>query len=419
MTSVVARATRRPSARWGVPVGVAALVIGGSALGPAVAASAGVDVPDRTAAELLMDLQTAQVTALSGTVLVDADLGLPSLDLGGAGMSGGPRGAGGSGTDLLSVLGGTTTVRVWADGPQARVAVLGDGGERALITDGTQVWTWSSDELAVTHASIPEHDATSHDATGRDHPFTLDPETVLTPQELTDRVLDLASPTTTVTTGPAVTVAGRPAHELVLTPAEPGSLVAQIRIAVDATERVPTRVQVFSTTSATPALSVGFTSVSFTAPDATVFQFTPPAGATVTEKGHDAASGLGAMLEGRTPGDAKDGATTGREDLPETDRPVVAGTGWASVLVVPGSGTDPFAALAATGEGTGGTDGTGADTAAELASALALLPEVSGSWGSGRLLTSALVSVLLTDDGTLLIGAVDGATLQSVAATLG
>ena len=35
----------------------------------------------------------------------------------------------------------------------------------------------------------------------------------------------------------------------------------------------------------------------------------------------------------------------------------------------------------------------------------------------GRLLTTALVSILLTDDGRLFVGAVDGASLQKVAAT--
>jgi hypothetical protein len=34
------------------------------------------------------------------------------------------------------------------------------------------------------------------------------------------------------------------------------------------------------------------------------------------------------------------------------------------------------------------------------------LPQVSGTWGSGRLLQSALLSVLLTDDGRVIAGPV-------------
>ena len=404
---------RRPSLRWGVPVGIAALVVGGSVLGPAVAASAGVDLPERTAAQLLTDLQGADVTALSGTVLVDAKLGLPALSL--AGMSGGPHGGGGSGTDLLSVLGGTTSIGVWASGDKARVAVHGDGGERDLITDGSQLWTWSSDDMSVTHTTLPAHP----DAVTGTHEWTLDPAQVLTPDALSARVLEKVSPTTTVTTGANVRVAGRPSYELVLTPAEPGSLVAQVRIAIDAAERVPTRVEIMSTTSTTPALSVGFTSVSFTAPDDSVFDFSPPAGATVTEKPLGSDGQLGGGLLGDAPGAPSSSSSlpSHSADAGSTEgahAPTVVGAGWASVLVVAGVSLD---ALGTTSDG--GDASTEPAGATDLASVLALLPEVSGSWGSGRLLTSALVSVLLTDDGHLLVGAVDGATLQRVASTLG
>jgi hypothetical protein len=47
---------------------------------------------------------------------------------------------------------------------------------------------------------------------------------------------------------------------------------------------------------------------------------------------------------------------------------------------------------------------------------LGLLPTVSGDWGSGRLLKTRLVSVLLTDDGRLLAGAVNPQRLYEAAA---
>ncbi len=43
------------------------------------------------------------------------------------------------------------------------------------------------------------------------------------------------------------------------------------------------------------------------------------------------------------------------------------------------------------------------------------LPKVSGSWGSGHLLTSALFSALITDDGRVLAGAVAPEKLYEVA----
>ena len=401
MSRATDRPPRRVSPRWAAPLGIAALAIGGTLAGPAIAASAGVDLPDRTAEQLLTDLQGADVTALSGTVVVDAKLGLPSLDVG-SGMGGPP---GGSGTDLLSVLGGETTVRVWASADKARIAVLGDVGERAMISDGTQVWTWSSDDRSVTHTVLPTKDDLAarapDDATT---PTWPEPDAALTPEGLSAMVLENLTPTTSVTTGANVRVAGRPAYQLVLAPAEPGSLVAEIRIAIDAAERVPTRVEILSTTSATPAMSVGFTSVSFSAPDPAVFDFTPPAGASVTEKAWDE-PGHGMLSDGAANGDG-----TGGTSPTTAEPPTVVGTGWASVLVAAGVPVDALTAP---------TEAGGAEPGTDLASMLALLPEVSGSWGSGHLLTSALFSALLTDDGHLLVGAVDGDTLQRVAATLG
>jgi hypothetical protein len=55
------------------------------------------------------------------------------------------------------------------------------------------------------------------------------------------------------------------------------------------------------------------------------------------------------------------------------------------------------------------TYGPGADPESAtnpLQSILGSLPQVSGTWGSGRLLQSALFSVLLTDDSRVIAGAV-------------
>jgi len=51
----------------------------------------------------------------------------------------------------------------------------------------------------------------------------------------------------------------------------------------------------------------------------------------------------------------------------------------------------------------------------EVDAILGALPRVSGSWGSGWLLESALFSLLVTDDGRLLVGAVDADRLFEVA----
>src|SRR5262249_52345714 len=67
-----------------------------------------------------------------------------------------------------------------------------------------------------------------------------------TPQEAADRILALITPSTTVTTDSSAMVARRPAYELVLKPKDTDSLVAQVRVAIDGTQHVPTRVEVFA-----------------------------------------------------------------------------------------------------------------------------------------------------------------------------
>ena len=51
-----------------------------------------------------------------------------------------------------------------------------------------------------------------------------------------------------------------------------------------------------------------------------------------------------------------------------------------------------------------------------LTGMLAAMPKVSGAWGSGSLLTSRLFSVLVTDDGRILVGAVGPERLYQAAA---
>src|SRR3954454_23202322 len=112
-------ANRQAWLRWLVPaVAVLATTAGAAAL--KTAASAEPRLPARTAAQLLVDLQTARVDGLSGLVTQRADLGLPSLP-----------GVGGQGSsDLSALITGMHTLRIWYSGPDsARVALLGTLGE--------------------------------------------------------------------------------------------------------------------------------------------------------------------------------------------------------------------------------------------------------------------------------------------------
>src|SRR3954454_24809493 len=87
----------RPALRWLVPTAAAVAVIGGGAAAGTIVANAEPSLPERRAAQLLVDVQNAKVDGLSGTVVQTADLGLPSLP----GLSGGA-----GGTDIMKLVTG-------------------------------------------------------------------------------------------------------------------------------------------------------------------------------------------------------------------------------------------------------------------------------------------------------------------------
>jgi outer membrane lipoprotein-sorting protein len=370
-----------PALRWAVPVVTAvALVGGGSALG-GLSAIADSGLPARSAAQLLVDVQQARLDGLSGTVVQTSNLGLPDLPI--AGASGG---AGSS--DLTSLVSGTHTMGVWFAGPdKARMALLGTLGESDVIRNGKDVWVWASQDKSAKHYVLPISSpaAAGTSATTPGIPGPADLPT--SPQAAADQALAAITPSTEVTTSGTATVAGRSAYELVLTPKETTSLVAQVRIAIDGTEHVPLRVQVFAKSVADPVFEVAFSMVDFTRPDADQFTFTPPPGTTVTE---------GTM-------GSKPGAGTTKTGAPQpssADMPKVVGTGWGSVLIA----KLPVPAASA---GTSGSSGATADQSlAQLMKVVGMLPTVSGKWGSGHLMTGTVFSALLTDDGRLVVGAV-------------
>ena len=359
-----------PWARWAVPTTAVAL-IGGGVVVATQAASADPSLPTRTPAQLLVDVQQARLSAISGTVVQTSNLGLPDLP----GIGGG-GGLGGGSSSLTSMVSGTHTWRLWYAGPQqARVALLGNLGESDVIRNGKDLWVWSSADKKATHTRLPAH------ANAATHEQPSPTELPKTPQEAADLALKALGPTTSVTTSGAAVVAGRSAYELVLAPKDHASLVGQVRISLDAARHIPLRVQVFSTKAANPAFEVGFTSVDFAKPDASRFMFNPPPGTTVSES----------SAKPEAP------SATQKQGVADATKGVhVVGTGWTSVVVA----TLPKDTAGSTAGGAKGRP------AGSLQRMLSALPKVSGAWGSGRLLKGTLFSVVVTDDGRVAVGAV-------------
>lgn len=373
----------RPALRWLVPSAAAFVVIGGGAAAGTIAASADPSLPERSAAQLLVDVQNAKVDGLSGTIVQTADLGLPQIP-----------GLNGQGDALTQLVAGNNTARVWYAGEEkARVAVLGVLGETDVIRNGKDVWIWRSRENAATHITVPA-------GSKEKAPSALPSGVPSTPQEAADAALAAIDPTTAVSTTGAAEVAGRDAYELVLAPKDTASLVGQVRLAIDAKEHIPLRVDVYAKNADSPAVRVAFQQVSFAVPDAEQFNFNPPPGAKVERS---TAGELEKEAEKQAQeAHKKHGAAAGAAKAAEGDTKVV-GKGWTSVVVA----KMPKAEDA---KKAGGTE------AQALTGMIESLPKVSGSWGSGHLLSGSLFSALATDDGRVLVGAVAPEKLYEVAA---
>lgn len=359
-----------PWKRW-TPVAVVPLVVVAAAVALPLSASAAGDLPEKSAADLLTFVAENDVTAWSGEIEQTSDLGLP--DLSALGSSSGASSSGGSDpsspTDALVELAtGSHQARVYVDAEQgARLQVLDRLAERDVVatkTDG--VWIYDSSENTATHLLPPAGDETSDAAPSTDLP---------TPSEAAEKLLSAIDPTTTVAVGSDVRVAGRDAYELVLTPRDGTTLVGSATISVDGETGLPLGVAVTAKGATAPAFSVAYSSIDFSSPDSAMFSFAPPAGAEVTEEAAPSRETDVPHSEGGAP-DATDdsGATT-------------TGTGWGSVVELP----------------------------AGDAESLSGLDSITTPVDGGRVLTSALISVLITDDGRVLAGAVPVDTLLDAA----
>jgi outer membrane lipoprotein-sorting protein len=380
--------------RWLLPIAVGA-AIAATSLTANVAANASEQpkLAARTAAQLLAAVEQASPAAMSGTIVETVKLGLPQLpNVGGSG--------GDSALSLQNLATGSHTVRVWyAGSDRQRIALLGQLSESDIVHNGTDLWTYSSSTRAVTHSVL----AKSADAGAAERSSP-----VLTPQAAAQQALAAIDPTTTVQVDRTARVARQAAYQLMLQPKDTRSLIGSVRIAIDAATSVPLRVQVYAKGATSPAIQVGFTDLSYATPPLSVFHFVPPAGATVTQQklpfsGTARSETAPAGADTKTTADASPGGKDSTGSTADAHGATVLGSGWTAVVQTTmnttrsPSGSDRGAAA-------------GIDTNQ-------LLDKLATPVAGGRLITSALLSVFITDDGRVLAGPVSGADLQRVAAS--
>ncbi len=373
------RVNRR--ARWAVPGGAVAVTAAVVAALQIPAAQASPDLPNRTPAQLLASISNdAKVPPMTGTVVETASLGLPQLP-----QTGNP-------SSLASMLTGSHTVKVYyQDAKHYRLAVPLPQSETDVIADGSSVWLWQSSADSVTKFIRPADKAKQ--------PQPAVTKTPLTPQQAANQVLAAVGKTTLVSVQANVMVAGEPSYQLVLAPKDSRSLVGRVVIAVDGKYGVPLRVQLYAKGAGSPAFQVGYTALQWVTPDPSNFSFTPPHGASVD------VVNLGQQIKSGTATKQNSGFGTYGKDwltvaaFPQKDLTQGLGTGSASS----GSQQNTFQS---------NNQGVSVSSQELLNALLGSAKPVHGSWGSGTLVTTSLVSILMTG-GEVYVGAVQPSVLYA------
>lgn len=316
------------------------------------------DLPDVSAEALVESVLAAETPALGGTVEIDNGLGLPTLP----GM-GGPE-------SPLTLE--TSTFRVWSDGEgRGRLTVPSNSGEDVVVADGDTLWHYDSGSRTATAVEDPEGGAPE----GGQDPTGLGDELMPDPAEVATALIGAVRSSSTVSVDGTAEVAGRPAYELVLTPAPTErTLLREVRVAVDSESRLPLRLTVLTNGSDDPALEVGFADLEVGPQDPALFEFTPP-----------------------------DGVTVQRPELPdapsEEDMAALAALG---LLRVEGDGWDTVLVS----ELPIGSDELDGEGAGYLDIVRQIGRPASGEWGEGWVVQTAVGTVLVASDGRIAAGAV-------------
>lgn len=393
--------------KW-APAGIVAIVIAAATVAIPLQASA-VELPPLTAEEVL-SLMDRDIEGFSGTVVKTTELGLPPLEMSqmmtdemvAEMQETMPEGFedfvpqlidGSAITDAIAFIAGEDRVRVYASEQGFRAQILDPLSQRDIVVTETEVWSYDARTQTATTATF---DATISEADLEQAVASLEVD-ISNPDALAAYIMEQVGDDTTVSVGDHQLVAGRGAYTLIVEPTSAVSLVDFVEVAIDADTGLGLAATLFATEQEEPALRVAFESVTFEAPDASLFSFEPPAGTTVEVVEVPAAlTDALADFDGNEPTDAEKEALASELSTAfgEPVNPVVTGERWDTVVSassLPESiplemfTTELFADLVVTVEG-------------------------------GIVFSTPLMNVLIVDSGEVFAGAVTIEHLQSVAA---
>ena len=411
--------------RWAPALAVSTVIAVGSFAIPLQASA--VDLPDLTPQQVML-LMDREITGFSGTIVKTSDLGLPALEMSSM-MSKDmvkemeekmPDGFDefipnlieqNAITQAVELISGTHKIRVYASEVGMRVQVLDRMSQRDVIVNENEMWTYDAKNAIATTAKfedkISDADKTKIEADAKasfqEYAAKLQLD-ISNPEAVADYLMKMIGETTNVSVGKEHRIAGRSAYQLIAKPKAQNSLIDSVYVSVDSETGMALDVKVYSIEQENPAFQVGFESISFATPDASLFTFTPPAGTTVETLE------MPAELEAELATLKKEyEAKYASKEITESDfaakkaeleakyadqpKPEMIGEGWESVIYLPAIPKEvPMEML-------------------ENELFADLLTQVPG----GKVFSTPVANVLITDTGKVYAGAVTIEFLQQVA----
>jgi outer membrane lipoprotein-sorting protein len=387
---------------------MAPVLVAGTAIAFSGAASAAIDLPDKSASQILQLINRNPDIAFSGKVIKKAQLGLPPMniipDISQAMVDEAAKNmpkemkdflpqasAQGELALALEFAAGTHIANIYVDGAnKARLQVLDLVAERNFIRNGSDLWFYDSSKQRVQHSVINQADEADAKKQALDFFNANSAELAFdatSPAAVADYFLAQAGAETTFTVGKDAKVAGRGVYQLTATPRTAGSLVSSVTISVDAATGLPLAVVVKAVGQSTPAFEITFDSISFTQPAAANFNFVVPAGTQLIEVPLPTESDL-KKYAGKNP-------TAADEVQARAEIEKLKAQGWAAVVEVPA-----------------------AMVPAEITALKAnkLYAELTKPVAGGRVFSTALLNVFFANDGRVFAGSVTTQKLLEAAA---
>ena len=401
------------SKRWAPAAVVASLIAAGTIVLPMQANA--VDLPDLTPQQV-MALMAGEIQGFSGTIVKTSELGLPPIQLGSM-MDEEmikemeeklPEGfedfvptliEQNLITQAVELIAGTHKIRVYASSEGTRVQILDPMKQRDFIVNKDEFWFYDSRkataitgifDLEIDQAELDKAEAEAG-AKLAEYAASIQLD-ISNPAAVANYLMERIGESTKVSVGKDHIVAGRTAYQLIAQPNAENSLIESVVISVDSENGMALDVKVYSVEQDVPAMHVGFESISFEVPDASTFDFTPPAGTTVET--FEAPADLEA--EGFDMTEEQKLAYKAELEAKYADqvKPELIGEGWESVMYLSSMPSEvPMELL-------------------ENELFADLMTNVSG----GKVFSTPVLNVFITDSGEVYAGAVTVAFLQEVAA---